>query len=204
MIGLRPAVPTVLAVLGSAVLAGCVNEGVTAGNPSSMYTPSEVVYAASDRDMRVVVLGNPFGMEPQAFGRLVTDNMQGRILGVRTHFTTTPNQSARPDYSVVFAFNPAETTLSGALCAGQPIPTMPPGAPPGGPITVQGAFCRGTGFLGLIGQQGFLGILGGGALTTASGWLNHPTGPDDPAFRTLIGDMTSALFPSGQDTNEQN
>ena len=203
MIGLRSAVLPVLVILGSAVLAACVNERVTASAPSSMYTPGEAVYAASDRDMRVVVLGNPFGMDPQAFGRLVTDNMQGRIMGVQTHFTTTPNQSARPDYSVVLAFNPAETTLSSALCTGQPIPTMPPGVPPGGPITVQGAFCRGTGFLGLIGQQGFIGILGGGALTTASGWLDHPKGPDDPAFRALVSDMTFALFPSSQDTSVQ-
>jgi hypothetical protein len=194
MIGLRSAVLVV-----SAVLSACVSERVTANAPSSMYTPGEAVYAASDRDLRVVVLGNPFGMDPQDFGRLVTDNMQGRISGVQTRFTTAPGQTARPDYSVVLAFNPAETMVSSTLCSGQPIPTKPPG----GPIVVQGAFCRGTGFLGLIGQQGFIGILGGGALTTASGWLDNPRGPDDPAFRALVSDMTFALFPSSQDANVQ-
>lgn len=158
-----------------AVAAACSNERVTADLPSPAYTAGEVAYAASDRDMRVTIYGNPFGIDPQAFDQLVTDNMQNRISGVRTNFTTTPNQTARPDYRVVFAFNPAQTMLNSYLCAGQPIQT----SPPGGPIVVQGAFCR-----------------GGGALTSATGWLDRPQGPADPDFKALISDMTFALFPT--------
>lgn len=165
-----------LAILAlGAALAACSNERVVADHPAPAYTGAEVSYAASDRDLRVVIHGNPFGIDQQRFEQLVTDNMQNRILGVRTNFTTTPNQSARPLYRVVMAFNPAETMLNSYLCSGQPIRT----SPPGGPIVVQGAFCR-----------------GGGSLTSATGWLDRPQGPADPDFRSLISDMTFSLFPT--------
>ena len=183
-----------------ATIAACANERVTADLPSTIYTVGEVAYAASGRDLRVVVLGNPFGMEPQAFGQLVTDAMRNRIATVHTRFTTTPDRTARPEYGVVLAFNPAQTMLNSNLCSGEPIPTRPPG----GPIVVQGTFCRNTGFAGLLGQEGFFGLLGGGALTSATGWLDHPQGPSDPAFRALVGDMTDALFPTRQDSSSEN
>ncbi|WP_448204762.1 hypothetical protein [Azospirillum sp. sgz302134] len=158
-----------------AAAAACSNERVVADQPIPAYTASEVAYAAADRDLRVVIQGNPFGMDAQSFGQLVTDNMQNRVIGVRTNFTTTPNATARPDYRVVLAFNPAQTTLNSYLCSGQPIATLPPG----GPIVVQGAFCR-----------------GGGPLSSATGWLDRPQGPADPDFKALISDMTFALFPA--------
>ena len=138
-----------------------------------------MAYAASGRDLRVVLHGNPYGADPQAFGRLVTGNMQNRVTGVQTNFTTTPNETARPDYRVVLAFNPAETMLNSYLCGPQPIPTRPPLGAAGGAIVVQGAFCR-----------------GGGPLTSATGWLDRTGSPEDPDFRQLISDMTFSLFPA--------
>ncbi|HYG85792.1 MAG TPA: hypothetical protein VD978_06005 [Azospirillum sp.] len=163
-----------------AVLAACLalaacGERVVADLPAPAYTLQEVSYAASGRDLSVVVHGNPFGGDPQAFGRTLTDIMQNRILGVQTNFTTTPGPSARPDYRVVLAFNLAQNELNSALCARPTLPTRPPG----GPIIVQGAFCR-----------------GGGALTSATGWLDEPQSPQDTAFRNLIADMTYSLFPT--------
>ncbi|HEY0833280.1 MAG TPA: hypothetical protein VGE72_05160 [Azospirillum sp.] len=157
------------------VLAACGRERVVADEISPAYTAAEVAYAASDRDLRVVIHGNPLGGSPQAFARTVTDAMQNKIIGVRTNFTTTPNASARPDYAVVLAFNPAETMLNSALCRGGGIPTKPVG----GTLIVQSAFCR-----------------AGGALTSATGWLDEPRGLDDPALRELIAGLTFSLFPS--------
>ncbi len=168
----------------------CAYGRVVADLPSSAYTVSEVAYAASDRDLRVVIYGNPFGMDPQSFGQLVTDNMQNRIVGVKTRFTTTPNDTARPGYWVALAFNPSQTMLTSYVCSGQPIPTRPPG----GPIVVQGAFCRGSGFAGL---------LSGGALTSATGWLDSPQGPTDPGFKSLISDMTFSLFPTANQGSDR-
>ncbi|MGF7176121.1 hypothetical protein [Azospirillum doebereinerae] len=166
----------VLAFSGMALLlGGCMNERVVASEPAPAYTLSEVAYAASDRDLRVVLHGNPFGGDAESFARKVLPSMQNRVIGVRTNLTTTPNDTARKDYKVVLAFNVAETMLNTGLCTNGPIPTRPPG----GPIIVQGAFCR-----------------GGGAMTSATGWLDRPQGPDDPDFRQLITDMTFSLFPS--------
>ena len=170
---LLPSLATLL--LGASALAACTNERVVASEPSSAYTRSEVSYAAGNRDLRVVLHGNPFGLPPDRFAATVLPHMQDRVLGVKTNLTTTPNDTARRDYKVVLAFNVAENMLNSSLCIDGPIPT----SPPGGPIVVQGAFCR-----------------SGGALTSATGWLDRPQGPDDPDFRSLISDMTFSLFPS--------
>jgi hypothetical protein len=166
-------------LLRPAVLATCLalaacGERVVADEPAPAYTLQEVAYAASGRDLSVVVQGNPFGGDPQAFGKALTDIMQGRLMGVDTNFTTTPGPTARPEYRVVLAFNVARNELNSALC-GPALPTRPPG----GPIIVQGAFCR-----------------GGGPLSSATGWLDQPKSVQDPAFRDLIADMTYSLFPT--------
>jgi hypothetical protein len=167
--------PLATLLLGASALAACTNERVVASEPASAYTRGEVVYAASDRDLRVVLHGNPFGLAPERFAEKVLPHMQDRVLGVKTNLTTTPNDTARRDYKVVLAFNLVENTLNSALCTEGPMRT----SSPGGPIVVQGAFCR-----------------AGAALTSATGWLDRPQGPDDPDFRSLISDMTFSLFPS--------
>ena len=43
----------------------------------------------------------------------------------------------------------------------------------------------------------------GPCLDSATGLATALAGPGDPAFRALIGDMTSALFRSSQDTSVQ-
>ncbi|AWK87060.1 hypothetical protein [Azospirillum thermophilum] len=168
--------PVPLAVAAAfLLLAGCGNERVVSDLPAPAYTPGELAYAASDRDLRVVIHGNPFGGDGERFGDRVTDYMQNHVFGVRTHFTIRPDQTARPDYRVVLAFNPAQNTLNSELCRNAAIPTRPPG----GAIVVQGAFCR-----------------GGGALTSATGWLDEVKTMEDPDFRQLIGDLTFSLFPT--------
>lgn len=170
---------SVLATALSATLTGCA-ERVVAGDPMPAYTLQEVVYAANDRDLRVVLHGQPFSGGAEALARAVLPSMQNRIMGVRTTLTTTPNDSARPDYRVVLVFNATGNLPSWGVCRDDAVPTLPPTTPPpDGTLVVQGAFCR-----------------GGGALTTATGWLDNPKGLDDPGLRQLIGDMTVSLFPN--------
>jgi hypothetical protein len=160
-------------------LSGC-SERVVAGDPTSAYTSAEVGYAANDRDFRVTIHGLPFGGDPVSFANAVLPSMQNRIMGVNTTLTTTPNDTARLDYRVALIFNATGNLPSWSACQDGPVPTLPPGVlPPDGTLVVQGAFCR-----------------GGGALTTATGWLDQPKGPEDPNFRQLISDMTVSLFPT--------
>lgn len=165
----------ILTLVMAGGLVGCTNERVVADIPSAAYTASEVSYAGGDRDFWVIVQGNPFTVDQQQLDQAVTDRMRNRILGMRTNFTTAPNETARKLYRVVFVFNPSENTLKSELCSRERIPTLPPG----GPIVLLGAFCRGT-----------------GALTTATGWLDRPQGLSDDDFRHLISDMTYSLFPN--------
>lgn len=167
----------IAAGITAAMLAGCSDTPrVVASEPSAAYTINEVSYAASERDLRVTIAGNPFGGDSEAFARRVTAAMQRRIPGVVTNFTTTPGDSARPGYHVALAFNPPINLTDSELCAPQTAPTAAPS--PTGPMIVMGAFCR------------------SGPLTYATGWLDAPKGADDPTFDALVGHLTSALFPT--------
>lgn len=165
----RRASPAALLVL----LAAC-DSRVVPSEVMPAYSQAEAAYGLGNRDARVVIHGDPFGVPDAVLGKAVTDAMQNRVMGVVTDFTTTPDDSAHPDYRVTFVFNPVRALLSSSICAGGPFETKPPQPD----IEVLGAFCR------------------GGALTSATGWLDDVKGPDDPRFDTLMGDMTSALFPT--------
>lgn len=161
--------------LAALALAGCDGSRVVADEPDSAYNFGELTYAAADRDLRVVVQGNPFAADPAELARTVTTTMGKRVHGIRTNPTTEPDSSARPDYRVVIVFEPVQPTLNAKLCAMGPIPTRALGET----LTVQAAFCR-----------------EGRVLTSATGWLPEPQGPNDPRLRHLVGDITSALFPT--------
>lgn len=162
---------------GSLVLSAC-GARVVSGEPAPAYNPSEVSYGLGERDTRVTVFGTLGGMEPAAFARLVTDSMQGNIAGVPTNFTTTPGDSARPDYWVAIAFAARGNIMNTELCGPGPIQT---GEPTDGQLMVQGAFCR-----------------SGGALTQATGYADWPMDPQSPAFRDFVHDVAFALFPRGE------
>lgn len=152
---------------------------------SPAYNSGEFAYAGAGRDLRTVVHGNPFGGgqpafgEP-AFGEAVTDAMQGRHWGQRTHFTTAPGADARNLYKVVLLFDPPIDFTGLRLCRDDDATLA--GVPRRGDgIAVFAAFC-----------------LGDKSLTGIRGSIPSATGPTDPAFRELIGDVTRALFPPAQ------
>lgn len=152
---------------------------------SPAYTTGQFAYAAAGRDLRVVVVGNPFGGQPAAFERAVTDAMQGQHWGQRTHFTIEPGDSARDAYRVVLLFNPPDGVTGGALCGDRPPRALPDGDP-GGRVGVFGAFCRSDKIL-----------------TRVRGTVDGAAGPNDPLFRELVGQVTNALFPLRQRHDDQ-
>jgi hypothetical protein len=165
----------------AAVLTGCGLSRVVSSERMSAYPQLDALYAFNDRDAQVEVFGLPFGGDAAAFQRRVTDAMQHRAMGVNTRFTTTPNDTARPGYRIAVIFNPVGYGPSGRVCR-TPTPAVePPQAGPPYKLYVEAAFCR-----------------DGGDFTAARGWLDAATGPDDPNFRHLVGDLTGALFPRGE------
>ncbi|MCK5274808.1 MAG: hypothetical protein KAR37_09195 [Alphaproteobacteria bacterium] len=160
------------------VVAACAAGGVrlTQQEIAPTYSPGEFAYAGAGRDMRVVVVGNPFGGDRAAFESAVTDAMQGRHWGQRTNFTTTPGPSAYARYRVVLLFDPPRSLNGARLCREDP--SALPSESTGEGIVLFAAFCRGK-----------------RTRTEIKGLILSAAGPDDPAFRELVGQVTNGLFP---------
>ena len=160
-------------VVASALAAsGCSGPRVVIEDVNPLYSRTEFFAAADGRDLRTIVLGNPFGAS--TFDGAVTEIMTTTPVGPRTRFTTTPGPSANRDYSVAVAFNPSPDVLAVNLCNVQSLPT----AAAQRPIVVRAAFCA-----------------GGGEASAVSGYLDQATGPGDPKFVDLIRNLTLQLFP---------
>ncbi|MHC4984223.1 MAG: hypothetical protein ACYTF6_13785 [Planctomycetota bacterium] len=159
-------------------VAACAAGGVrlTQQEISPTYSPGEFAYAGAGRDMRVVVIGNPFRDDRASFERAVTDAMQGQHWGQRTNFTTTPGPGASKRYRVVMLFNPPRSLGGARLCRedSSKLPTESAGEG----ITLFAAFCRRK-----------------RTRTEIKGYITGVAGPDDPAFRALVGQVTNGLFP---------
>ncbi|MEE8084754.1 MAG: hypothetical protein V3T46_06005 [Alphaproteobacteria bacterium] len=129
-----------------------------------------------DRDTLVVVHGNPFAMDPAAFAKAVTDNMQGANPGRRTNFTTTPGKSAEKNLLVVMAFNARVGIYQ--LCQGTDIETRRLSHQ----LTLTAAWC-------FDGRQDSL----------VEAVVGPAKGVGDPRFRALIRQTVLNLFPQFMD-----
>lgn len=170
------------ALVGGLSLTGCAGVGsVVPGSADMSDVRSELTYAASGRDLRTEIVGNPFHSDQATLNTSVTGAMNEAIQFVRTNFTTSPNQTARPDYRMLVVFNPTDNPLSSLLCSHGPFKT----GPATGNLQVMVAFCRDS-----------------GTLSSATGWISGVTDPNAPAFRSLIMDATRTTFPA-QNQNDR-
>lgn len=138
------------------------------------YSPSEVSYAASHRDLRVVVKGNPFPgrTSPEAAARAVVAAMGDQPGWFVTRYTLDPGETARGLYKVVWLFGvPANTSIYG-ICRKDAAPAIGKGE------VVMAAFCRGE-----------------RALSYLAGRMGAVDSVDDPGFRRFVRMATRALFP---------
>ena len=173
-------------VASCAILCSCADWSVIYYNYyNSAYEPGQVNLAAASGPSLAVIRHNPFPNDRNNEGVLAA--MQGRNLGQRMYFTQTPRPDDKYGYKVILSFNgvssPGEPTYSSDSTYGysaecQARPTPPSASRVTDDITVTGAFCVGN-------------LL----LTDASGSIGDATGPDDPRFRRLIGDIMVALTP---------
>jgi len=153
-------------------LAACSGPRIVRSDLGIMYSTGELFAAADGRDFRTVVQGNPFGAP--GFDQWVTQIMTGTYVGPRTRFTTTPGPTENRNYFVSVVFNAQPAVNPFDLCDRKTWTT----APAMRPIVVRAAFC-------ILGRE----------QSAVTGYLDQATGPDDPAFVTLIRQMTLELFP---------
>ncbi|GIK96040.1 MAG: hypothetical protein BroJett029_02490 [Alphaproteobacteria bacterium] len=183
--------PFAFALVAALALAGCSSTPFgDAGKihyvrVESGYSRSDFAYGAAGRDMTTEILGNPFpGISQAAFDQAVTDAMQGAHFGRPTHFTTTPDDSARPVYRVRMLWNGPLSANGGRLCDGTDFEGG--GGPhPDGEARLLVAFCRSD-----------------RPATYLVGSIGGVTGPDDPRFVSFVRQVTTQLFPPRDGTFE--
>jgi len=163
--------PLLIAGLG---LAGCTGNAVVSHSYyNSAYSPDHVQLAAASGTAIAAIRNNPFPEDRGNAGVLAA--MQGRNLGPRMYFSQTPRSDDKYGYKVILDFRPPGPSLA-YQCQGESTP--PANAPASGSIDVTATFC-----------------VGDRLLTDAAGTVSGATGPDDPRFRQLIGDIMVALTP---------
>jgi hypothetical protein len=132
--GLRP----LCAIAALAGVTACSGASYISPPSYNRYSSSDFAFAGANRDLQVVIRGNPSTLSDPAFAQAAVDAMQGKKPGVQTHFTLNP-QPDRPDYRVVLLFDSTSAASERAICTGRaPIAAQ---IPQGQPIQVQAAFC---------------------------------------------------------------
>ena len=139
---------------------------------NSAYTPGHVDLAASIGHSLAVIRDNPFPQDPDNRG--VVAAMQGRNMGPRMYFAQVERPDDRYGYKVILDFGGSR---GGADECTRPA-TPAAKTPPQGEIAVFASFCVGN-------------VL----LTDALGSISGATGPEDPRFQQMIGDIMVALTP---------
>ena len=166
--------PKLFVAAAALVVAACAQDKVRLQTDYNRSTYDHLNFGLyhADRDTKVVIHGNPFGMEAAAFAKSVTGHMQGANPGRRTNFTTTPGKSATKKLWVVMAFN-AEVGIYG-LCRDKSFKTRPTE----GTLSLRAAWC-------FDGRQD--------SRVTAS--VATPEDVNDPRFRALVRQTVLSLFP---------
>ena len=173
-----------IVIAAAAALFGCADGSLVHYNYyNSAYEPGHVALAAANGPSLAVIRNDPFPQDRDNEGDVAA--MQGRNLGPRLYFSQTPRPDDKYGYKIIMNFGAASAAgdagyspFFGASYQCNAGPTPPSAAPATGEIVVTAAFC-----------------VGDRLLTDAAGSISGATGPDDPRFRRLIGDMMVALTP---------
>ena len=162
-----------LLTLFVAGLAGCTDTSVIHYSYyNSAYTPGHVDLAASSGQSLAVIRNNPFPEDSDNRG--VVAAMQARNLGQKMYFAQVERPDDKYGYKVILDFGGARGGYD--QCAAAPAPAATKRTE--GPISVLATFC-----------------VGDMLLTDALGSIGAATGPDDPRFQQLVGDIMVALTP---------
>jgi hypothetical protein len=160
-------------LLAGAVLGGCTDTSIIHNSYyNSAYTPGHVDLAAASGQSLAVIRNNPFPEDRDNRG--VVAAMQARNLGPKMYFAQVQRPDDRYGYKVILDFGGSRSNYG--QCATPP--TRAATTKTTGPISVLASFC-----------------IGDLLLTDATGSISAATGPDDPRFQRLIGDIMVALTP---------
>ena len=178
--------PKIAALLeATAALAACTGVTVSRVDRANQYNPFEAAAAGGgDRQMRVVVLGNPFDTPQAELEGAVIAAMQDTNFGVPLNFALDPaNPDTSRPFRVVMAFNPDGLRDPGKLC--EATDGLKTASPADGRVTLMAAFCSKESYLShAIARAGDVG------------------GTGSKTFGDMIFQLTASLFPS-RNPNDQ-
>ena len=174
-----------LAITALVALTACTGVTVSRVDHALQYDPLQASAAGGgDRQMQVVVLGNPFGIPQGELEKAVIDAMQTGAVGLSLNFAINPeNPDPSRPYRVVLAFNPEAMRDPGKLCAvGDGLKTT---TSANGKLTLMGAFCSTDSYL----SHGIARASDVGSAGSAT-------------FDDMIFQLTASLFP-GRNPHDQ-
>lgn len=177
-----------IAIAGLATLAACAQFGVVVSRVdyANQYEPLEITAAGGgDRQLKVVVLGNPFDVSQAELETSVINSMQGRTSGVPVNFAAVPtNADPSRDFRVVLAFNPEGIRDPAKLCA---VSTdLNDTASNGGVLTLMGAFCSTDSYL-----------------SHAIARSSDVSGVNSEKLDGLVAQLTLSLFPDDNPNRQE-
>ena len=105
----------VFGLLAVAAVSACGAE-ILLGDVWRAGAADEFAAAAGGRDMRTLIIGNPFTEAKATVDAAITDAMQGHNYGPPTNFTTRPGPSAAKNYRITILFNPPPAIGPNSMC----------------------------------------------------------------------------------------
>lgn len=95
-------------------LPGCGNEMIS----GTIYRAGAADHfaASGGRDLKTVIIGNPFPEPKSQADAAIVAAMQGHHPGPATRFTTTPGSSSIDVYRIAILFNPPRSTRPADIC----------------------------------------------------------------------------------------
>ena len=156
------------------VLSGCGSEVIS----GTIYRAGAADHfaASGGRDLKTVIIGNPFQQTKKQMDAAVVAAMQGHHPGPRTRFTATPGRSSIWVYRIAIMFDPPPTADPAALC-GDASNLIPQAT---GDVRLLAAFCADD-----------------APITSVDAMLmSGSASADDPAMRRFIANVMRELIPA--------
>ena len=156
-----------------ALLSACGGPVVYKDYYGAGYSHDEIMAFNGDKDMKLIVIGNPYPTDKKEFLDIIGTAMSGNNPGLPIRFTGTPVDAPDAPLRTVVLFNPATDTLGQTLC-GDALPTPPED---GLPDTAVLTLCKNTSEFSTV-------------------WLKIPEGaePGGEEFAFAFATATRTLF----------
>ena len=175
-------VPVLMRFAFAALMLGAASPASPMGqvvvSPTSFYpgyTPSILNYAATHGGILTQVVGNPFDVPQEDLDRAIAGVMAVSHFGQNVPFVTTRPEGFRSPYRVIVLFDNQRGYTTVKLCGEDPASFQPAWE---GKLRIHAALCANK-----------------NPLTSVFGDIAGATGPNDPLFRKLIGQITLGLLP---------